>query len=111
MPVCEFECPACGRFQDLLTTAASQAECPKCGAASKRLVSRFFGGLAPHASIEGEEGRSRHREWLNSPETKQKLDSGELLLETDTRFMRSAPPLVDKDDVQMFHDIMATPDP
>lgn len=111
MPVCEFGCGKCGyRFQDLFTVAVSEADCPKCSAKAARIPSRFVGGLAPHARKEDDDARARHRAWLESPETKARIESGELSFESDTRFEREEPAVkIDDADIKFVENVMNAP--
>lgn len=59
MPTYEYLCPACGRFEEFQKiTEPALAECPRCGAPVKRLISGGLGVIYKGSGYYTTENRS-----------------------------------------------------
>lgn len=77
MPVFRHAC-ACGWCGDLLVDHREKGKCPECHGEPERQFSPTTAlRLAPYLAREAEDGRARHKLWLETPEVQAKLRSGE----------------------------------
>jgi hypothetical protein len=79
MPVFKHACGDCGREEDVFLYRLDEKPLCECGNVLTRQFSPTTNlRLAPWMRREAEDGRARHRLWLEKPETKALIKSGEL---------------------------------
>lgn len=74
MPRFTYTCAECGAYDDIVPTAESPSECPKCGAVGHREFSPTSNILIPAWMKAGAD--ESHSRWVNSPEVQQGLKDG-----------------------------------
>jgi hypothetical protein len=89
MPVFRYSC-ACGWCGELLVTRADDpAKCPDGHTADRMFSPTTNLKLAPWMTREAEDGRARHRHWLEKPETQARIRSGELDTDMSDKYCQS----------------------
>jgi len=94
MPVYEYECDVCGRFDDLVPIGCLEADvgvCPGCGGVACRVVTQVTFAWGEGAAPEGDAFRARHKEWLDSPETRERIRDGRLVPEREVGVAEDSP--------------------
>lgn len=104
MPIYSYAC-SCGLAMDEMRTVDARDECPtcSCGLAMERRIGTFNWAWAGWAMPGNEDANRAQREWIDLPETRARLDSGELSLGTDSG--RSSGPVAPTAD-QIYDDMM-----
>ena len=76
MPTYNFSCKCGNSFDEFTTVSAERAKCPKCGKSAKKQFTPCNQFLVPLYMKAGIDNSAQAR-WMEEPETKAKLASGE----------------------------------
>lgn len=91
MPVYALACECGWNADELLGVNAPLPACPLCGGSTRRVPSLPQKvGLAPWMRTENEQGRELQRRFIESPEVKAKLASGEYEIRKNQRSCKAS---------------------